>query len=130
MSQSINLYKQLANHKLFNKSVNFGLERIKLALNKLENPEKKLKNVISVIGESGKFTTLFTLKSFIEANNQTVTAHISPSLRDIKERFYMGKKYLSYASIKSTLKLIEKLNIPDRFLFRVLLSTRWLFSPF
>ena len=112
MSQSINLYKQLANHKLFNKSVNFGLQRIKLALNKLENPEKKLKNVISVIGESGKFTTLFTLKSFIEANNQTVTAHISPSLRDIKERFYMGKKYLSYASIKSTLKLIEKLNIP------------------
>ena len=94
MSQSINLYKQLANHKLFNKSVNFGLQRIKLALNKLENPEKKLKNVISVIGESGKFTTLFTLKSFIEANNQTVTAHISPSLRDIKERFYMGKKYL------------------------------------
>ena len=112
MSQSINLYKQLANHKLFNKSVNFGLQRIKLALNKLENPEKKLKNVISVIGESGKFTTLFTLKSFIEANNQTVTAHISPSLRDIKERFYMGKEYLSYASIKSTLKLIEKLNIP------------------
>ena len=112
MSQSINLYNQLANHKLFNKSVNFGLQRIKLALNKLENPEKKLKNVISVIGESGKFTTLFTLKSFIEANNQTVTAHISPSLRDIKERFYMGKKYLSYASIKSTIKLIEKLNIP------------------
>ena len=112
MSQSINLYKQLANHKLFNKSVNFGLQRIKLALNKLDNPEKKLKNVISVIGESGKFTTLFTLKSFIEANNQTVTAHISPSLRDIKERFYMGKKYLSYSSIKSTLKLIEKLNIP------------------
>ena len=84
MSQSINLYNQLANHKLFKKSVNFGLQRIKLALNKLENPEKKLKNVISVIGESGKFTTLFTLKSFIEANNQTVTAHISPSLRDIK----------------------------------------------
>ena len=112
MSQSINLYNQLANHKLFNKSVNFGLQRIKLALNKLENPEKKLKNVISVIGESGKFTTLFTLKSFIEANNQTVTAHISPSLRDIKERFYMGKEYLSYASIKSTLRLIEKLNIP------------------
>tara|TARA_B100001027_G_scaffold215583_1_gene189867 strand:+ start:794 stop:2056 length:1263 start_codon:yes stop_codon:yes gene_type:complete len=112
MSQSINLYKQLANHKLFNKSVNFGLQRIKLALKKLENPEKKLKNVISVIGESGKFTTLFTLKSFIEANNQTVTAHISPSLRDIKERFYMGKKYLSHASIKSSVKIIEKLNIP------------------
>ena len=65
MSQSINLYNQLANHKLFNKSVNFGLKRIKLALSLLGHPEKKLKNVISVIGESGKFTTLFSLKSFI-----------------------------------------------------------------
>ena len=112
MSQSINLYKQLANHKLFNKSVNFGLKRIKLALDLLGNPEKKLKNVISVVGESGKFTTLFSLKSFIEANNQKITAHISPSLRDIRERFYMGEKYLNHKEIKKTIKQIEKLNIP------------------
>ena len=112
MSQSINLYKQLANHNLFNKSVNFGLKRIKLALALLGHPEKKLKNVISVVGESGKFTTLFSLKSFIEASNQKVTTHISPSLRDIRERFYMGEKYLSHKEIKKTIKQIEKLNIP------------------
>ena len=112
MSQSINLYNQLANHKLFNKSVNFGLKRIKLALSLLGHPEKKLKNVISVIGESGKFTTLFSLKSFIEANNQKVTAHISPSIQDIKERFYMSKKHLTHNEIKKTIKKIEKLNIP------------------
>ncbi|MDA9684081.1 hypothetical protein N9U33_00660 [Candidatus Pelagibacter bacterium] len=112
MSQSISLYNQLANHNLFNKSVNFGLKRIKLALDLLGHPEKKLKNVISVIGESGKFTTLFSLKSFIEANNQKVTTHVSPSLRDIKERFYMGDKYLSHKEIKKTIKQLEKLNIP------------------
>ena len=39
MSRSIDLYNQLANHKLFNKSVKFGLKRIKLALQLLENPE-------------------------------------------------------------------------------------------
>ena len=109
MSQSINLYKQLANHKLFNKSVNFGLKRIKLALDLLGNPEKKLKNVISVVGESGKFTTLFSLKSFIEANNQKITAHISPSLRDIRERFYMGEKYLSHKQIDMHLTLDNQL---------------------
>ena len=112
MSQSISLYNQLANHKLFNKSIKFGLKRIKLALNLLGHPEKKLKNIISVIGESGKFTTLFSLKSFIEANNQKVTTHVSPSLRDIRERFYMGDKYLSHKEIEKTLKQIEKLNIP------------------
>ena len=112
MSKSINLYNQLANHKLFNKSVNFGLKRIKLALSLLGHPEKRLKNVISVVGESGKFTTLFSLKSFIEANNQKVTTHISPSLQDIKERFYMCDKYLTHNEIKKTIKRIEKLNVP------------------
>ncbi len=112
MSQSINLYKQLAKHKLFNKSVNFNLKRIRLALDLLGHPERKLKNVISVLGESGKFTTLFTLKSFIEANKQKVTTHISPSLRDIRERFYMGDRYLSHKEIKRTIKQLEKLNIP------------------
>ena len=106
------IYNQLANHKKFNKSVKFGLKRIKIALGLLGHPEKKLKNVINVIGESGKFTTLFSLKSFIEASNQNVTTHISPSLRDIRERFYMGEKYLSHKEIKKTIKQIEKLNIP------------------
>ena len=59
-----------------------------------------------------KFTTLFTLKSIIEANNQTVTTHISPSLRDIKERFYMGNRFLSHKEIRNTIKQIEKLKIP------------------
>ena len=97
------IYNQLANHKLFNKSVKFGLKRIKLALELLGNPERKLKNVINVIGESGKFTTLYSLKSFIEANNQTTTTHVSPSLRDIKERFYMGKRFLTHKEIKKTI---------------------------
>ncbi len=106
------IYNQLANHKLFNKSIKFGLKRIKLALKLLGNPEKKLNNVIQVIGESGKFTTLYSLKSFIEANGQTTTMHISPSLKDIRERFYMGNRYLSHKEIKKTINQIEKLKIP------------------
>ena len=49
MSQSISLYKLLANHKLFNKTINFNLKRIKLVLSKLNHPEKKLKNVINFL---------------------------------------------------------------------------------
>ena len=110
MSQSINLYKHL--NKNFNKSVKFGLKRIKLALKLLGNPERKLNNVIQVLGESGKFTTLYTLKSFIEANGQTTTMHISPSLKDIRERFYMRNRYLTHKEIKKTINQIEKLKIP------------------
>ena len=104
MSQSIKLYNQLANKKLFKKTVNFDLKRIKLVLKKLENPEKKLKNVINIIGSDGKYSLLTSLKFFIEANNQTAAAYISPSLVDIRERFWMGKNFLSYKEIKKTLK--------------------------
>jgi len=112
MSQSINLYKLLANHRLFNKTINFNLKRINLALKKLNHPEKKLNNVINFLGSSGKFSTLFSVKSFLEADNQTVTSYISPSLRDIKERFWMGNHYLTHQEIKRSIKTIEKLKIP------------------
>ena len=112
MSQSINLYKLLANHKLFNKTINFDLKRIKLVLKKLNHPERKLKNVINFLGSSGKFTTLYSLKCFIEANKQNATTYISPSLMDIKERFWMGGKYLNHKEIRQSIKLIEKLKVP------------------
>ncbi len=111
MSQSISLYKQLANHKHFNKTINFDLKRIKLVLEKLGHPEKKLNNVINFLGSSGKFTTLHSVKCFIEGNKQTATSYISPSLRDIKERFWMGDRYLTHQEIKRSIKLIAKLKI-------------------
>lgn len=112
MSQSISLYKLLANHKLFNKTINFDLKKIKLVLKKLNHPERKLKNVINFLGSSGKFTTLFSLKCFIEANNQSSTAYISPSLKDIKERFWMGDRYSTHKEIRQSIKLIEKFKVP------------------
>ena len=112
MSQSISLYKLLANHKLFNKTINFDLKRIKLVLKKLNHPERKLKNVINFLGSSGKFTTLYSLKCFIEANKQNTTTYISPSLKDIKERFWMGGRYLDHKEIRQSIKLIEKLKVP------------------
>ena len=111
MSQSINLYNQLAKNKLFSKSVNFDLKRIKLILQKLNHPEKKLKNVINIIGSDGKYSLLTCLKYFIEANHKKTSAYISPSLKDIRERFWMGKNFLSYKEIKETVKIIEKQKI-------------------
>ena len=112
MSQSISLYKQLANHKLFNKTINFDLKRIKSVLKKLGNPEKKLNNIINFLGSSGKFTTLHSVKCFIEANKKTTTTYISPSLKDIKERFWMGDRYLSHQEIKQSITSIAKLKVP------------------
>ncbi len=111
MSQSINLYNQLAKKKLFSKSVNFDLKRIKLILQKLNHPEKKLKNVINIIGSDGKYSLLTSLKYFIEANHQKTSAYVSPSLKDIRERFWMGNNFLNYKEIKKTVKIIEEQKI-------------------
>ena len=111
MSQSINLYNQLARSKLFSKTVNFDLKRIKLILKKLNNPEKKLKNVVNIIGSDGKYSLLTSLKYLIEANNQSAAAYISPSIKDIRERFWMGDKFLNYKEIERSIKIIEKQKI-------------------
>ena len=111
MSQSISLYKQLANYKLFNKTINFDLKRIKLVLKKLGHPERKMNNVINFLGSSGKFTTLYSIKCFIEANKQTTTVYTSPSLKDIKERFWMGGRYLTHQEIRHSIRLIAKLKV-------------------
>ncbi len=111
LSQSTNLYNQLAKNKLFKKNINFDLKRIKLALSKLNHPERKLKNVINIIGSDGKYSLLNSLKFFIEANNQKTSAFISPSLKNIRDRFWMGDIYLSYNEIKNSIKIIEKLKI-------------------
>ena len=110
-SQSTSLYNLLAKKKQFKKTVNFDLKRIKDALNKLGNPERKLKNVINVIGSDGKYSVLNSLKYFIEENKQTTSAYISPSLKDIKERFWMGSDYLSHNEIKKSIYKIEGLKI-------------------
>ena len=68
--------------------------------------------MINFLGSSGKFTTLYSVKCFIEANKQTTTAYISPSLKDIRERFWMGDKYLTHLEISRSIKLIAKLKIP------------------
>ncbi len=110
-SQSISLYNLLAKKTRFRKTINFDLKRIKNALRKLENPERKLKNVINIVGSDGKFSVLNSIKYFIEENKQTTSAYISPSLKSIRERFWMGAQYLSYSEIRKSINIIENLKI-------------------
>ena len=103
-SQSISLYNLLAKKKQFKKTVNFDLKRIKDALYKLQNPERKLKNVINIIGSDGKFSVLNSLKYFIEENKQTASAYISPSLKVLERDFGWVMIIFLIQEIKNQLK--------------------------
>ena len=84
MSQnSKKLYNQL--QKQYSRRINLDLKRIK-SLEKLNNPEEEISNVINIIGSDGKNSSLH-LKYFLEANNFKVNTFTSSHLYDVRQRF-------------------------------------------
>ena len=109
MSQiSKRLYQKL--QKQYSRRINLDLKRIKNVLKKLNNPEDQLGNVINIIGSDGKNSVLTALKYFLEANNQKVNTFTSPHLYDVRQRFWLGNKFISIREIKKYKKIIERTN--------------------
>ncbi len=106
MRASKKLYQSL--QKQYSRRINLDLSRIKKVLKKLNNPEKQLNNVINIIGSDGKNSVLTSLKYFIEANNQKVNSFTSPHLYDVRQRFWLGNRFISTKEIKKYKKVIEK----------------------
>ena len=77
------------------KSVDLSLDRIKRLLKDLNNPEKKLKNIIQVVGTNGKHSVCSALREIFETAGYSVNMNISPSIRKFNERYYLAGKYIS-----------------------------------
>jgi len=92
------------------KSVDLSLDRIKRLLKDLNNPEKKITNVIQVVGTNGKYSVCSTLREIFEESGYSVNMNISPSLRRFNERFYLFGKYISDDSLHDVLVETEKIN--------------------
>ena len=109
-SQSISLYNNLLAKKRFKKIVNFDLKRMRLALKKLGNPERNLKNVINILGSDGKFSVLNSLKYFIEENNNSLSKEIHQyqTLKETRQnqRIEHNQKLLSLLTTPSQLPLM------------------------
>ena len=107
MSQnSKKLYNQL--QKQYSRRINLDLKRIKKVLEKLNNPEEVISNVINIIGSDGKNSVLTSLKYFLEANNFKVNTFTSPHLYDVRQRFWLGNRFISLKEIEKYKKIIEK----------------------
>ena len=98
MSQiSKKLYQKL--QKQYSRRINLDLKRIKKVLEKLNNPEENLDNVINIIGSDGKNSVLTSLKYFLEGNNQKVNTFTSPHLYHLRQRFYFENSFLNFQTI-------------------------------
>ena len=102
---STKLYQKL--QKQYSRRINLDLKRIKKVLEKLNNPEEQLDNIINILGSDGKNATGISIKYFLEANNQKVNTFTSPHLYDVRHRFWLGNRFISLKEIKKYKKIIE-----------------------
>ena len=96
--------------RLHPKSIDLSLDRIKRLLKDLDNPEKKIKNPIQVVGTNGKHSVCTALREIFETAGYTVNLNISPSLRKFNERFYLKGKYISDNKLYNLLTEVERIN--------------------
>jgi len=103
--------------QLHPKSIDLSLDRIKRLLKDLDNPEKKITNVIQVVGTNGKYSFCSTLREIFEAAGYTVNMNVSPSLRKFNERYYLAGKYISDDQLYDLLTEVEKINCKKNITF-------------
>jgi len=103
--------------QLHPKSIDLSLYRIKRLLKDLDNPEKKITNVIQVVGTNGKYSFCSTLREIFEAAGYTVNMNVSPSLRKFNERYYLAGKYISDDQLYDLLTEVEKINCKKKITF-------------
>jgi len=96
--------------QLHPKRVDLSLQRIKRLLTDLNNPEKKISNVIQVVGTNGKHSVCSSLREIFETAGYSVNMNISPSLRKFNERYYLSGKYISDEQLCELLLEVEKVN--------------------
>ena len=109
LQRSKKLYRRL--QKQYSRRINLDLKRIKKVLDRLNNPEKKILNVINVIGSDGKNSVLTSLKYFLEANNFKVNTFTSPHLYDLRHRFWLGRRFISLNEIKKYKQVVERTKV-------------------
>ena len=93
MSKSEKILRRLEN--LHPKQIDLSLNRIKVLLKRLGNPEKKLPPTIHVAGTNGKGSTLAFLRSIFEENNYKVHVYTSPHLINFNERIRLNSKIIT-----------------------------------
>jgi len=73
------------------KRIDLSLDRMRLLLERLDHPERKVPPVIHVAGTNGKGSTVAYLRAILEAAGLRVHAYTSPYLVRINECFRLGR---------------------------------------
>ena len=90
-------------HKQFSENLPRSLERTISLLDKIGNPQNKIKNIIHIAGTNGKGSILSYITSCFIMNNLKVNAFTSPQLVKINERILIDNKIVKDKLLEKTI---------------------------
>ena len=109
--------------ELHPKRIDLSLDRVCNLLEKLDNPQNKINNIVHIAGTNGKFSTLKFIQDIIKSNNKSTNAYISPHLIRFNERFQLMDKEISNEELYSVLNKVKDSNHSDPITFFEITST-------
>ena len=92
------------------KLIDFDLKRLENLMDKFDNPQNTLNNVVHIAGTNGKGSTASFLKEILEAHDLSVNVYTSPHLINFNERIRINKKLISDKNLISILEEVELKN--------------------
>lgn len=87
--------------------IDLSLDRIKRALTRLDEPQKKLPPFFHVAGTNGKGSTVAFLRAILEAAGHSVHVYTSPHLVRFNERIVVAGKEISDAALIDALRRVD-----------------------
>ena len=103
--------------ELHPKRIDLSLDRVCNLLEKLDNPQNKINNIVHIAGTNGKFSTLKFIQDILRSNNKSTNAYISPHLIRFNERFQLMDKEISNEELYSVLNKVKDFNHSDPITF-------------
>jgi dihydrofolate synthase/folylpolyglutamate synthase len=103
--------------ELHPKRIDLSLDRVCNLLEKLDNPQNKINNIVHIAGTNGKFSTLKFIQDILKSNSKSTNAYISPHLIRFNERFQLMDKEISNEELYSVLDKVKDFNHSDPITF-------------
>ena len=103
--------------ELHPKRIDLSLDRVCNLLEKLDNPQNKINNIVHIAGTNGKFSTLKFIQDILKSNSKSTNAYISPHLIRFNERFQLMNKEISNEELYSVLNKVKDFNHSDPITF-------------
>ncbi len=103
--------------ELHPKRIDLSLDRVCNLLERLDNPQNKINNIIHIAGTNGKFSTLKFIQDILKSNSKSTNAYISPHLIRFNERFQLMDKEISNEELYFVLNKVKDFNNSDPITF-------------